>query len=118
MSKRGDKELVLDMIIACERILQYTKSLSYNEFQKNQMLIDAVVRNMEILGEAAKNVSNGLKAKYPEIEWREIARTRDKVIHFYFGISVSIIWDIVVNDIPSLNKKLKNLIEFEGWKEE
>jgi uncharacterized protein with HEPN domain len=115
MSKRGDNEFVFDMIIACERILEYTKNLSYDEFCKNQMVIDAVVRNIEILGEAAKKVSNDLKIKYQEIEWREITRTRDKIIHFYFGVSLSIIWDIITTDIPILKDKPKNLVKSEGW---
>ncbi len=79
------------------------------------MIIDTVVRNIEILEEAAKNVSDDLKSKYQEIEWREIARTGDKVIHFYFGVSLSVIWDIITADIPMLKDKLKNLTKSEGW---
>ena len=79
------------------------------------MVIDAVVRNIEILEEVAKNISEGLKKKYPEIEWREIVRTRDKIIHFYFGVDISIVWDIVTIDIPKLKDKPKSLIKSEGW---
>ena len=66
--------------------MKYTENLSYEDFKKNDMVIDAVVRNIEILGEASKSISDELKEKYPEIEWREISRTRDKIIHFYFGV--------------------------------
>ena len=69
------------------------------------MIIGVVVRNIEILGEASKNISEGLKKKYPEVKWREISRTRDKIIHFYFGVDLSIVWDIITVDIPSLRKK-------------
>jgi len=79
------------------------------------MVIDAVVRNIEILEEVAKNISEGLKKKYPEIEWREIVRTRDKIIHFYFGVDISIVWDIVTIDIPKLKDKPESLIKSEGW---
>ncbi|HDN83622.1 MAG TPA: DUF86 domain-containing protein [Candidatus Altiarchaeales archaeon] len=76
---------------------------------------DAVVRNIEILGEASKSISEELKKKYPEVEWREISRTRDKIIHFYFGVDLSIIWDIITVDIPSLREKLKRITKREGW---
>ena len=63
MSKRGDKEFLMDMLIACERMMKYTENLSYDDFKRNEMVIDAVVRNIEILGEASKNISNELKEK-------------------------------------------------------
>ena len=115
MFKRGDREFLTDMIIACRKIMKYTKGMSYQDFAKNEMVIDAVVRNIEVLGEAAKKISEDLKKKYPEVEWREIARTRDKIIHFYFGVDLSIVWDIVEVDIPSLIEKLKKIAEKEGW---
>lgn len=115
MSKRGDREFLMNMIIACEKIMKYTKDMSYEDFCNNEMVIDAVVRNIEILGEASKNISEGLKRKYPEIEWREIARTRDKIIHFYFEVDLSIVWDIIKVDIPSLIEKLKGVAEKENW---
>jgi len=98
-----------------EKIMKYTENLSYEDFKKNDMVIDAVVRNIEILGEASKSISDELKEKYPEIEWREISRTRDKIIHFYFGVDLDIIWDIITVDIPSLRKKLKRILKKEGW---
>ena len=118
MSKRGDREFLMDMLIACEKIIKYTKDLSYEDFRRNDIVIDAVVRNIEILGEASKNISEGLKKKYPEVEWREILRTRDKIIHFYFGVDLSIVWDIITVDIPALKEKLKGIIEKEGWENE
>jgi uncharacterized protein with HEPN domain len=105
----------MDMLIACEKILKYTKNLSYDEFCKNDLVVDAVVRNIEILGEAAKNISDALKSKYRNVEWREIAKTRDKIIHFYFGVDLSILWDIITVDIPALQEKLKGIVENEGW---
>jgi len=93
MPKRGDKELVMDMLIACEKILKYTKNLSYDEFCKNDLVVDAVVRNIEIPGEASRNVSDAMKSKYTNVEWREIVRTRNKIIHFYFGVDYRYTYD-------------------------
>ncbi len=115
MYKRSDREFILDMLIACEKIMKYTQNITYEDFYNNDMIIDAVLRNIEILGESAKNVSENLKSKYNEVEWREIARTRDKIIHFYFGIDLSIIWDIITVDMPNLQEKLKRIIELEGF---
>ena len=115
MSTREDREFVMDMLIACEKILEYTKNLSYEDFKKNNLVIDAVVRNIEILGEAAKSVSEKFKEKYKDIGWREITRTRDKIIHFYFGVDLSIIWDIITVDLPTLKEKLERIIKQEGW---
>ena len=111
MPKRGDREFLMDMIVACERIMKYTENLTYDEFCKNDIVVDAVVRNIEILGEASKNISENLRKKYPDVGWREISRTRDKIIHFYFGVDLSIVWDIVTVDVPSLRDKLKKIAE-------
>jgi len=83
MYKRGDKEFILDMLNACEKIIKYTENLDFDGFLEDEKTIDACIRNVEILGEAVKNISPEFKEKYPEIEWREIARTRDKLIHSY-----------------------------------
>jgi uncharacterized protein with HEPN domain len=84
-------------------------------FLKDEKTIDACIRNVEILGEAGKNISLEFKEKYPEIEWSAIARTRDKLIHSYFGVDVEILWKIVKYDIPELKQKLENITYKEGW---
>ena len=115
MPKRVDREFLKDMIVACDKIMKYTSNLNYNDFVENEEKVDAVVRNIEILGEAAKNISDELKKEYPEIEWSAIARTRDKIIHFYFGVDTEIIWDIVTIDIPRLRKQLEEIVRKKGW---
>lgn len=118
MYKRTEKEFVFDILIACERILKYTDGMDFETFSKDEKTIDAVVRNIEIIGEAVKNLSREFTEKYQEVEWKEIAKTRDKIIHFYFGVNLSIIWDIVTVDIPELKQKLENIIRQEGWQNE
>lgn len=118
MFKRGDREFVLDMFLACRKILDYTEGLSFSEFARDDKTIDAVIRNIEILGEAVKNVSEELREKYPHVEWSKIARTRDKLIHFYFGVDKEIVWDIVKENIPELLDDLWDIIQREGWSDE
>ncbi len=118
MYSRGDKEFLLDMFLSCKRILEYTKELSFEDFQKDNKTIDATIRNIEILGEAVKNISKNFQEKYPDIKWNLIARTRDKLIHFYFGIDVPTLWKTIAMDIPVLYAKLKKIIEIENWEDE
>ncbi len=73
-------------------------------FLNDEKTVDAVVRNLEILGEATKMISKEFREKYPEIEWKKIAGIRNRVIHQYFGVSLEIIWEIMRQDIPGLYK--------------
>lgn len=107
MSKRGDLECVSDIKEAMIRIEAYIKHTYYQEFLKDTKTQDAVVRNLEIIGEAVKNISADFKKKHNAVEWRSIAGMRDKLIHHYFGVNLEIIWDIAANKIL----KLKTLIE-------
>jgi uncharacterized protein with HEPN domain len=111
MSKREDKLLILDIMLACKNIMEYTDGMDYKAFLKDKKTIDAVVRNIEIIGEATKKVSESIKKQNPTIEWREIAKTRDKLIHGYFGVDVFLVWNIVSRDISSLYEKIKKITE-------
>lgn len=111
MSKRGDREFLSDIEEAIGRIMSYTDEMSYKEFISDAKTQDAVVRNIEILGEATKNLTTALKDEHKDIEWVEIAGMRDKIIHFYFGIKWDIVWDVIKNKLPELEKKIKRLID-------
>jgi uncharacterized protein with HEPN domain len=111
MSRRGDREFLLDILEACNRIVEYTEGMSYDEFAEDTKTQDAVLRNIEVIGEAIKNVSESLKAKHGEIEWRKIAGMRDKLIHFYFGVNLDIVWDVVKNKIPELRFKVLKILD-------
>lgn len=111
MPKRGDKEFLLDIIEAIKRIELYTKELSYQDFLQKIETQDAVVRNFEIIGEAVKNISKNLKTKYNNLQWKEIAGMRDKVIHFYFGVNWDIVWKAAKNSLPQLKEKIEVILK-------
>jgi len=103
---RDYKAFINDILEAIHRIESYTEDLTINEFFENQLYQDAVVRNLEIIGEAVKRLPDKLIEKYPGIEWKKIAGLRDILIHAYFGIDIEIIWDVVQNKIPELKEQI------------
>jgi len=108
---KKDPKLYLGHIIeAINRINKYTKGLSKDEFLKNNLVKDATVRNIEIIGEAVKNLPDDFKKKHKEIPWKDIAGMRDRIAHFYFGIDYGLVWDTIEKDIPELKKKIQKLI--------
>ena len=88
-----------DMQSACDKILRYTRDLAFDTFMNDEKTFDAVIRNLEILGEAAKHIPPQVRARYPQIEWRKIAGMRDVVAHRYFGVDEDILWDVIQNRV-------------------
>jgi len=109
MSKRKDTAVIQDIKEAIERIISYISRMEYDDFLHDYKTQDAVIRNIEILGEAAKLLTNKTKEKYPDIPWKDIAGTRDKLIHDYFGVNIDIVWDIAKNEIPTLSAQLQDI---------
>lgn len=99
---------IKDIILSCEKILRYVGSLNYGQFCSNEEKYDAVIRNLEIIGEAAKCLPKEIKDKFPNIEWKKIAGLRDILIHAYFGVDNKILWNVVHEKIPLLLESLKN----------
>jgi uncharacterized protein with HEPN domain len=109
MPKRNEKLYLTDIRDAVDRILEYTSS-GRAAFMENRMVQDAVVRNLEILGEAVKGVSATTREAHAEIPWKKIAGTRDRVIHGYFRVNLDIVWDIVEKELPPLRDKVASLL--------
>jgi uncharacterized protein with HEPN domain len=107
MSKRDDTTILEDIRVAVDRILTYSQELEYDDFVTDIKTQDAIIRNIEILGEAAKLLSEKTKEKYPNVPWKDIAGTRDKLIHDYFGVNIDVVWSIVRNDIPLLKEEIE-----------
>lgn len=94
-----------DMVEACNRISEYTAGLTFETFRADQKTVDAVIRNLEIIGEAAKRIPDEVQRRIA-VEWKRIAGLRDVLIHEYFEISIEIVWDIVQTKVPELSAKV------------
>jgi uncharacterized protein with HEPN domain len=102
-----------DMLTSMDRIIEYIGELEFIQFKQNHMIVDAVVRNFEILGEASKHIPDAIVEKYPDIPWRKMYGLRNIVTHEYFGIDYETIWEIAKNDLPKNLIDLRFLIEVE-----
>jgi len=97
------------ILLSIKKVKEYTKALSKVDFDSNELVQDAVIRNIEIIGEATKKISNELKSKYKEIPWREMSGMRDKLIHDYMGIDVDVVWKTIIDDIPLIETLIKKI---------
>ena len=107
MSKRTQENILTDILESSKRIQSYIANQNYEDFLKDTKTQDAVVRNLEIIGEATKNLSLEFKESIPEIPWKNIAGMRDKLIHDYFGINSDIVWGVARKNIPDLIRFIK-----------
>lgn len=98
-----------DILEAIERIQDYARGLSYEAFARDAKTLDAVLHNLEIIGEAAKRVPDPWKERAPKVEWRKIAGMRDLIAHAYFSIDPEIVWDVVTSKLPTLAAEVKRL---------
>ena len=101
---RNEVMYLQDVAESCDKILRFTAGLSQSDLIGDEKTYDAVVRNLEIIGEAAKHISEDLRRQMPDIEWRKAAGLRDMLAHAYFGIDNDILWDVVQNKVPQLAK--------------
>ncbi|MDG6250095.1 DUF86 domain-containing protein [Methanocalculus sp.] len=110
MREEMDIHLLCDDILqATGKIRDYTRDMTYESFLQDLKTQDAVIRNLEIVGEAVKNLPKSIKEQYPEIPWRFISGMRDKLIHHYFGVSLVIVWETAHSDIPVLMEHFKGI---------
>ena len=102
-----------DILDAAGRAMVYTDGYSLHRLQDDPKTLDAVVRNLEIIGEAAKSIPPDFRERHPQIEWRKLAGLRDVLIHNYFGIDIEIIWDVVANKLSELKDAIGAIIASE-----
>lgn len=108
---RTYKDYFVDMYESAVKIRKFTDSLSFQEFSNDDKTLYAVIRALEIIGEASKKIPKSFQKQYDSIPWKEIAGMRDKLIHDYFGVDVKVVWKTAIEDIPLLKKELKTVID-------
>jgi len=107
MPKRDAELLAEDMLDALRKIDSYTAGMDHFAFLQDEKAVDAVVRNLEVLGEAARQIPNEFAAGHPDVPWRKITGLRNRIVHVYFGLDLEMIWQIVRNDLPPLRTTLE-----------
>jgi len=111
MRERSPKIFFEDIQDSIEKIERYTKDLTYETFSKKDMVIDAVIRNLEIIGETANNIPENVKLKYHNVPWKRMIGLRNIEIHEYFGLDLSIIWEIVSRNLPETKPMIAKILE-------
>lgn len=109
---KKDPEIFIEHILECiKRIEEYTKGITKDVFSNSPQIQDAIIRRIEIIGEAVKNIPGDIKDKYPDIPWKRIAGMRDILIHEYFGIDLELTWEVAKEEIFELKKKILKVKE-------
>jgi len=111
MTEKEDFVFIKYILESIEAIEEFSKDLILEELSRNRLKKSAIIREIEVIGEAAKNISNDFTKKYPEIPWKNIIGTRDIMAHKYFGVNIEVVWKIITQDIPQLKKQVLKIKE-------
>lgn len=111
---KNDVVYLKHILDAANQIENYARGMTYETFLATRLVQDGVIRQLEIVGEATKNLSDGFRSSYAVLPWRDMAGMRDKLIHQYFGVDMSAVWDSVENDIPLIKEKLTEILRSYG----
>ncbi|MDD4497909.1 MAG: DUF86 domain-containing protein [Methanosarcinaceae archaeon] len=109
--KKNDSVYLGHILDSIERIEEYTEGMEKADFLSSNLVQDGTIRQIEIIGEATKNLSMGLREKYIHIPWKDIAGMRDRLIHHYFGVDLKAVWNSVKVDIPALKDEITSIID-------
>jgi uncharacterized protein with HEPN domain len=111
MKKRELGDYIQDIFEALGEVRDFTAGLQYEDFVKDKKTINAVVRSLEVIGEATKKIPVNLRLIYPEIPWKRMAGMRDKLIHEYFGIDLEIVWEVINSELPPIEPLIKKVLD-------
>jgi uncharacterized protein with HEPN domain len=117
MSRRLWKHRITDILESINKIQNYVDDMKFDDFQKDEKTIDAVIRNFIIIGEAARNVPDDISAKYPDIPWQLMGDMRNFAVHEYWGVELTTVWKTIQDDLPPLVPSLNRVIDSEKGQE-
>ena len=108
--KRDYKLFLKDILLSIDKIENFVDEMSFEEFMKDEKTKSAVIREIEVIGEATKNIPEVIRKRYKELPWKDMARMRDKIIHFYFGVDYEIVWKVVKDRLPDIKNLIKKIV--------
>jgi len=109
--KRNYRLFIKDILDSIEKIEEFVGSMDFDEFVKDDLTNSAVIRKLEIIGEATKNIPKDIRQRYKSLPWSEMARMRDKIIHFYFGVDYEIVWKVIKERLPEIKPILNQILK-------
>ena len=109
--KRTYRDYILDILTSIQEIEEFVEGMNFEDFVEDRKTVNAVIRSLEVMGEAVKKIPSEIREKYQEIPWKYIAGIRDKLIHEYHGVDLEIVWEVVEKEIPPLKPKFEKILE-------
>lgn len=113
MTSRSFSDYIIDLATAVNEIEEFTANMSFHDFTHDKKTINAVIRSLEVLGEAAGKIPDDIKCRYNEIPWKYMITMRNKLIHEYFGVDIEIVWIVIKEELPTLKSAIQKLKENE-----
>ncbi len=109
--KRTYRDYIQDILLSIQEVEEFTDGMDFEEFVSDRKTVNAVIRSLEVMGEAAKKIPPEIRNRYPEIPWKYIAGMRDKLIHEYHGVDLEIVWEVINKEIPPLKPEFEKILE-------
>lgn len=106
----GDRVYIQHILDAIEKIERYVEGVSLTSLTEDEMRVDAVVRELEIIGEASNNLTEDFRAAHQDVPWQQVRGMRNRIVHEYFGVDIAVVWQTTQDDLPKLKELLKRLV--------